>query len=227
MAKAKVLKFYFDFLSPYSYLAFQNCRNLIQKYPQRVAPALKPVFLPALLKIWGQKGPAEIPHKRKAMYHDLLRYSKFHRLPFCIPPRHPFNPLLPLRLSLCLEGEDRILLCSEFFDYCWGKGLDISDTGVAIQVLEKCRFDHKKMIKLADSREVKDLLKMETEKAAEAGVFGVPTMILDGELFWGNDQFVYLERSFQGDPVIDPEEMFRWDERIEKAYSLSGLGSTK
>ena len=170
---------YFDFLSPFSYLQLVQFDRL----PDDVEVTLRPVLFAGLLGHWGHKGPAEIPAKRIHTYRWCHWYAARHGIPFRMPPAHPFNPLRPLRLAVAQSAEPATVRA--IFDAIWAEGRDPSRDDEWQALTERLR--------IADADEaiarpeVKEALKRNTEEAAGRGVFGVPTFAIGDELFWGFD----------------------------------------
>jgi 2-hydroxychromene-2-carboxylate isomerase len=190
---------YFDFVSPYSYIALHRLREI-------PAPIIyKPVLFAGLLNHWGQKGPAEIPAKRRWTYRWCEWWAKELGIPFRFPAEHPFNPLQHLRLALACECRpDAVKRISEFV---WMRGENATDPA-RFQAL--CREVSADPSALGDER-IKSLLRRNTEEAAARGVFGVPSFVADGEVFWGADAIEFLN-AFLADPkVLRNEEMHRLD----------------
>ncbi len=188
---------YFDFVSPYSYLAFHRLKEF------SIPIALKPVLFAGLLKHWGQKGPAEIPAKRKWTYRSCVWEARKLGVPFRFPALHPFNPLPHLRLALA-AGCTREAVTA-IFDFVWATGEDAADTARFASLCERLKIDP------AKHPEAKDLLRRNTEEAMARGVFGVPSLVADGEVFWGADA-VDFAKAFLADPsVLRNEEMRRVD----------------
>jgi 2-hydroxychromene-2-carboxylate isomerase len=192
---------YFDFISPFAYIGLHRLKEL----PADLAIEFRPVLFAAMLNHWGQKGPAELPTKRRYSY----RWSHWTAinlgLPFKFPAAHPFNPLHHLRLAIaCGSKPDAV---RKIFDSIWTTGEDASDQR-RFSVL--CDELHVTADALA-APEVKETLKKNTDAAIQKGVFGVPTIAVDGELFWGADSMVFL-RAFLADPaILKNEEMKRLD----------------
>lgn len=197
----RALSFYFDFVSPYSYIAFKRLREL----PGDVAVELKPVLFAGLLQHVGQKGPAEIPEKRRWTYRWCTWWAKEHGIPFRFPASHPFNPLHHLRLALA-AGPSRENV-GKIFDSIWTSGAEASDAAAFTELLQRLGIDPARL----GAPEVKEALRKNTEAAAARGVFGVPTCEVDGELFWGADALGFV-KAFLADPsVLRNDEMRRAD----------------
>lgn len=187
------IEWYFDFVSPFAYLQLERFDRLRAGLEVR----LRPVVLGALLEHWGTKGPAEIPEKRRFTYRYVQWLAERSGVPMRMPPAHPFNPIRPLRLCLALSCEADAV--RTIFRYVWRDGGDVaSDQGWA----RLCRLLG---VPDADVRvqdpEVKKELRRNTERACRLGIFGVPTFVIDGELFWGVDA-TELALEFLDDPEL-------------------------
>src|SRR5688572_16438450 len=168
---ANSIDWYFDFVSPYSYLALHRLREL------RSPVVYKPVLFAGILNHWGQKGPAEIPAKRKWTYRNCVWEAQRLGLPFRFPALHPFNPLPHLRLALAAGCTPHAV--GKIFDFVWTTGEDASDAARFASLCAELGADPSKR------PEVKDLLRKNTDEAMSRGVFGVPSFVIGGEVFWG------------------------------------------
>ena len=184
---------YFDFLSPFSYLQLTQFDRL----PPDVDVACRPVLFAGLLGHWGHKGPAEIPAKRVHTYRWCHWYAGRHGIPFRMPPAHPFNPLRPLRLAVAHDGDPALVRA--VFDAIWAEGRDPS-RDEAWQALTE-RLGITGADEVIARPEIKDRLRKSTEEAAKRGVFGVPTFAIGEELFWGLDA-TDLVLDYLNDPAL-------------------------
>lgn len=197
----RALGLYFDFVSPYSYIAFKRLHEL----PRDVTVELKPVLFAGLLQHFGQKGPAEIGVKRRWTYRWCTWWAGELGIPFRFPASHPFNPLHHLRLAIA-AGPSRENV-GRIFDAIWTTGAEASDPAVFKTLAKALGVDEAKLA----SAEVKDALRKHTEDAAARGVFGVPIWEVDGELFWGADAIGFV-KAFLADPkALQNKEMRRAD----------------
>jgi 2-hydroxychromene-2-carboxylate isomerase len=145
------------------------------------------------------------------------RIAKSLGLKLGFPPSHPFNPLLPLRVTVAImEKDDPHLLKSavaSIFEACWMRSQDVTNEEVLLQVLRSVRgLNAEDALARAHTQPVKDTLRGLTEAAADAGVFGVPTFVVDDELFWGQDQVPFILDKLDGkDPFrgVDIDEIIR------------------
>lgn len=173
------LRWYFDFVSPYSYLHWQKLKQL----PQFAQIQPVPIAFGAVLHHLGNLGPAEIPAKRRFIYRQLLWTAQAEGTPLRFPPGHPFNPLPALRL--CLAAGTSTQAVDVLFDWIWRDGNAADSTDALREPAARLGIED------ADSAiaepAVKEQLRRNTEAAIAAGMFGVPTLAIDDELFWGND----------------------------------------
>jgi 2-hydroxychromene-2-carboxylate isomerase len=161
----------------------------------------KPVLFAGLLNHWGQKGPAEIPAKRQWTYRWCTWWARSLGIPFRMPAAHPFNPLPHLRLALACGS--RMEAVKRIFEWVWMNGENASDEQ---RFAALCRELGVEPDQLA---EVKDLLKKNTEEAAARGVFGVPSFVIDGEVFWGADAIDFVNAFLRDPATVRNEEMLR------------------
>ncbi|HVN43896.1 MAG TPA: 2-hydroxychromene-2-carboxylate isomerase [Steroidobacteraceae bacterium] len=171
----------FDVISPFAYLALPRLAEL----PPQVELRIVPVLLAALLDQFGQRGPAEIPSKRRFTYRFVLWRARRLGLPLRMPPAHPFNPLAALRLVIAAGSDVRAagtVLQAAFRD-----GRDLSDAAVIADLAAQLEVRDPQGA-LADPV-LKQRLRENTQWAAAQGVFGVPTLVIGPELFWGHDAF--------------------------------------
>lgn len=190
------MRFYFDFISPYAYLAWTQLRTRPDLTPV-------PILFAGLLEAHGTRGPAEVPAKRRYIFRDTLRTARRLGVPFAPPPAHPFNPLLALRVA-SLPTTPRSVI-DALFSAVWGGGHGVTDPA------EVARIAGESAITEANTPENKQRLRQQTDDAIARGVFGVPTIEVDGELFWGVDSIANLDAYLRGDGAIDPADIARWE----------------
>jgi 2-hydroxychromene-2-carboxylate isomerase len=203
------IEFWFDFISPYAYLAWQRIHAVAEAHGRELV--YRPVLFAGLLNHWGQLGPAEIPPKREFVFRQVSRRAAALSVPLLPPPSHPFNPLLGLRLaSLELAPAQQRRLIDLLYRATWGGGPGITDPSVVAGLLDQAGFAGEQLIAEAQSPASKQRVLDRGAEAIAAGVFGVPTMIVDGELFWGDDSFAELEQVLRGEDTLDRVGMARW-----------------
>ena len=190
----KQITFYLDFISPYAYLAFEKLPQALMGHSYSVT--YKPVLFAALLKHHGQLGPAEIPSKRDWTYRQILWLAKEQGIELQFPASHPFNPLALLRLALACDalGLPNRYVCETLFRHVWRGGAEATEAE-RLKLLTQQLEPHRPV----DSEEVKALLKTHTDEAIARGVFGVPTVAVDGKLFWGFDALPMLKQYLDED----------------------------
>lgn len=192
---------YFDPISPYVYLLLSG----LDRLPADVVVRPVPVLLAALLSHSGTKGPAEIPAKRLHTYRQCAWLARARNIPFCMPPRHPFNPLAALRL-LCALGPtlEQARIASRFV---FGRGRDPS-TDEGLNELGR-ELGVEEPESLATAPASKDRLRANTEDALATGIWGVPTLRIGGALFWGADSLPMMLDFLQDPGLFETSEMKR------------------
>jgi 2-hydroxychromene-2-carboxylate isomerase len=195
----KHLRFSFDVVSPYAYLAFERMPQVMEGVSYEVS--YEPILFAGLLQHWGQKGPAEIEPKREWTYRQVMWLGHSLGVPVQMPAQHPFNPLVLLRLLLASAPAGYTpnrWACEQVLRHVWRGGADANDAerlAALTQVLSPQRDP--------SGTEVKDELKAATAEAAARGLFGVPTIEVDGRAFWGLDGLEMLSAYLRGDTWFD------------------------
>lgn len=183
-----MITWYFDLVSPYAYLALPAVEALAARRPLW----FRPVVLGAILAHWGGLGPAEIPPKRRHTYRHVQFLADRAGLPLRFPPAHPFRSLDALR-GLATADEPGPAAVRAAFDHIWAHGGDPAD------------------LPGSTDPAAKDRLRGWTDEAIAAGVFGVPSLVTGGEVFWGLDALPMAE-AFLADPgLFRTGEMARLD----------------
>ncbi len=206
----KTVDFYWDYLSHNAYLAWTQLPPLLAQFELTLRPV--PVLFAGLLKAHGQLGPAEIRPKALWMIRDVLR--KAHRLgvPMRPPASHPFNPLLPLRVTTALQGDvSQQGVISALFRAVWVEALDVTDAAVVHAILTTEGVDADAVLQAAGSSVVKQQLAVATADAVEAGVFGVPSLRVSGTLFFGYDDFENLRCFLRGEDPLAAADLKAWE----------------
>jgi len=186
------MELFIDFISPYAYLAAEK---IAQLDPQAT---VTPILLAALLNHNQQKGPAEIPDKRRYTFKHVSRVAHEHGLSIQPPPAHPFNPLLPLRLATLRP--DLIL---PIFRQCWREGQAIDTPESLLPLCDAATLEK--------ASEARQKLRENTERALVLGVFGVPSVLAGQEVFWGFDSFPHIRPFLEGKDPVDPALMQKWE----------------
>jgi 2-hydroxychromene-2-carboxylate isomerase len=192
---------YFDFVSPFAWLQWPQVKALAGER----AVALRPILFAGVLDRVGQKGPAEIPAKREFIYRHVLWRARQVGYPLRFPPRHPFNPLAALRL--CIAAGSDVRAVEAIFDWIWGQGRE-GDTVEALAPVAERLGIADAAAAVADPA-VKARLKANFDAAMAEGVFGVPTLAIDGRLFWGSDAHDFALACLRDPALWDDAEMRR------------------
>ena len=195
----KEIHFFFDFISPYAWLAFKALPQSLEGISYRVH--YHPVVFGAMLKHHGQLGPAEMPGKRDWTYRQVMWLAKQQGTDLQMPASHPFNSLSLLRLAVAASdnGEPNRYVVESIFKHVWCTGLEASDAerleALQLHLLSQAHLS----LKDPQSVEVKQLLQQQTQQAIDLGLFGVPSMVVNGQVFWGQDALPMLRAYLQGD----------------------------
>lgn len=186
---------YFDFVSPFAYL---QCERL-EQLPKSARVRYRPVLFAGLLNHHGQKGPAEIDSKRAFTYRFVLWQAQRQGVKLRLPPQHPFNPLSLLRLAIAADCAPEVV--RNIFRFVWRDGR-LADNPIEWAELVDT-LDLRAAAALVSTPEVKQRLRANTDEAIARGVFGVPTLVVGEELFWGNDATDMALAFLSGDPLFD------------------------
>jgi 2-hydroxychromene-2-carboxylate isomerase len=193
----KHLTFWFDPISPYAWLAFEQLPQALEGLSYSVD--YRPVLFAGLLGHWGQKGPAEIEPKRAWTFRHVHWLAHAHGIPMDTPAQHPFNPLPLLRLALAAGPNRRVV--ETVLHHAWRGGADADDatrlSALAVELAPR---------RDAGCAQIKAELRQATDHAIAQGVFGVPTIVCDGRHFWGAEALPMLRAAILGDPWFDGPE---------------------
>lgn len=198
---ARTVDWYFDFISPFSYLQTARFKDL----PGDVEIRFRPILFAGLLKHYETRGPAEISPKRIFIYRQCHWLAQRMGVPFRMPPAHPFNPLKALRLCIAL-GSTRDVV-EAIFRAVWRDG-HVPDNahGWAFIATAVGVDDADDLIR---SPGVKDTLYANLNDAIAADVFGVPTFVACGAPFWGVDATDFFLSVLNDPTILDSSEMRR------------------
>ncbi|MEE2901698.1 MAG: 2-hydroxychromene-2-carboxylate isomerase [Myxococcota bacterium] len=195
--------FYFDFLSPYSYIASQ----LIQARYQELDLDYRPVVLGSILSKRGVAGPGEIPERRRIGLEDALLLAQHYGFNFEGPPTHPFNSIYALRSVCAVEDKSlRKALVHRYFSLAWEEGKSLEDLGHLRACLKELGIEHDPE-EVATSRQYRSMLKSNTKEALGLGVWGVPSFTVDNLVFFGHDRLSLLQAYLSGKIQKQPEKL--------------------
>jgi 2-hydroxychromene-2-carboxylate isomerase len=206
----RAIRFYFDFISHNAYLAWTQIKPLAARFERDVKPV--PVLFAGFLDAHGQMGPAEIQPKARWMTRNVLRKAAVLGVPIKPPYSHPFNPLLPLRVvSAPMGADEQLALIDALFDAVWVESRNVGDPDVVVEIIDRAGLDGEGLVGQSYEDDTKQTLRKETESAIALGAFGVPTMTVDGELFWGLDDLAFLEAFLDGSDPLPLEQWPDWE----------------
>jgi 2-hydroxychromene-2-carboxylate isomerase len=202
------LRFFFDYVSPYAYLAWTQLPALAERHGRTLEPV--PVLFAGVLNALGTMGPAEVKPKRFYIYKHTWRLAHELGVPFVMPEAHPFNPLLALRVTAAVrDAEARHRLVSALYAAAWAGGGGVVDPERVGAVVASVGLDARELLEAARTPAVKDEVRRNTEELLALEGFGVPTVVADGELFFGVDSLGHLERFLRGEDPLTREELER------------------
>lgn len=189
------IAFYFDFASPYGYLASTRIDGLAEKHGRRAD--WRPMMLGAAMKVTGGRPLPQIPMRDDYSRRDVPRFARYLGVPFKFPPVMPIVTLAAARAFYwCRERDPELArrLAQALFHAHFGEGRDIAQPEQVAEVARTLDIDEQDLLQAVQAPEVKERLKAETAAALQAGVFGSPFFIIDGEPFWGADRLDQLDR---------------------------------
>jgi len=193
----KRVRFYFDLLSPYAWLALREAEPFAERHG--ISWDMRPVVFAKLLEAHRLVGPAEVEAKRLYTWFDVARLAARAGAPLVGPPAHPFRSLEALRAVCAVRGdEQRLRLARSFADATWSEGADLTRQEDRRCAIASCGHDPTEVERRILEDDVKLELREMTGDAIDRGVFGVPTFEFEGELFWGQDRLPYLGEALDG-----------------------------
>ena len=182
------IDFYFDPISPYAYLAFERLPEALQGLSYSVS--YRPVLFAGMLARYGQKGPAEIEPKRAWTFRQVAWQAHELGIKLQTPAEHPFNPLALLRLTVAcaaIGDTPNRHVCEQVLRHVWRGGGSANDAARLAELTARLAPARR-----AEDADVKQALKNATDQAIALGVFGVPSLVVDGKVFWGLDALPML-----------------------------------
>ena len=184
-------EFYFDFGSPYSFLAHNEIRRIEKENSIKIQ--YMPILLGGLFELVGTKANADIPIKGKYMIKDCKLWAEKYNIKFKFNNYFPIMTLNLMRGVLVAEkkgfSENFI---NEVFDSIWKHGLDLNDNQIFEKVLKTLNINPKTFLMESADHKIKDELKKRTTEAFTKGIFGAPSFIINNKLFWGQDRLEFV-----------------------------------
>ena len=192
----KSFDFFFDFISPYSYLAHKQIRKI--EYQYKIEISYMPILLGGLLNLAEIKAPAFIPTKAKFMIKDCKLFAEKLNIKFKFNSYFPIQSLNLMRGVLIARKENKTsLYIDKFFDACWKDGLNLNDQEIVDKILEDLNFNLEAFKLKISEQKIKDELKKRTKDAYLKGVFGIPSFIINNKMFWGQDRLEFVLKEAQ------------------------------
>ena len=191
---AESIDFYFEFASPYGYLASTQIDQIGARHGREVA--WHPIMLGAAFKETGARPLMQTPLKGPYLLHDVPRFARLLGVPFEKPAVMPANSLAASRACVWLQADDRALakrLAKAVFRAHWGEGRDIGTPEQVAEIATLLGIEPSALLAAVADPAIKERLKQATATAIERGVFGSPFIFVDGEPFWGADRLVQIE----------------------------------
>ena len=185
----KSIDFYFDFISPYSYLAYKKLQSL--KTFKKLNINYRPILLGGLHKLGGITAPAFNERKMKNMKNDCELIATKNNIKFKWNTKFPINSLYLMRGYLVIKNEFQKKFFDNCFDAYWKNNIDISNEKNIKEILDQSKFNSKNFFDDIQKIEIKDELKKLTNDAFEKDIFGAPTFIVNNKIFWGQDRLDY------------------------------------
>ena len=189
---AKTVEFYFDFGSPYSYLAYKALPAIAAARGAQIL--WRPMLLGGVFKATGNHSPAEIAAKSAWMQRDMERWAARYGAAFKRNPHFPINTLTLMRgaAGMQLRGMDFGKYAETIFCAMWAEPRNLGDAQELAAVLREAGFDPSEFQSLVNDATVKERLRQQTEEAVARGVFGAPTFFVGDEMFWGQDRLDFV-----------------------------------
>ena len=185
----KSIDFYFDFISPYSYLAYKKL-NLLNKN-NKINVKFKPILLGGLHNLGGIVAPAFNERKMKNMKNDCELIALKNKISFTWNIKFPVNSLYLMRGYIAINNENKKKFFDSCFDAYWKDNIDISVTENVDKILDNCEIDKDIFKNDIRKQEIKDKLKYFTKSAFDKDIFGAPTFVVNDKIFWGQDRLEY------------------------------------
>ena len=187
----KPFEFYFDFISPYSFLAHKKIRIIEKKNSIKIK--YKPILLGGLHNLHSIKAPAFIPAKAKHMIRDCKLIAEENKIKFKFNSYFPIRSLNLMRGVIVAEEDNFKSHYIDFiFNAIWEDGLNMNDENVVYKVLKNLNINPKTFFLRSTSSSVKDSLRLKTSEAFKKGIFGAPTFVSNNKIFWGQDRLKFV-----------------------------------
>ncbi|AHY45896.1 2-hydroxychromene-2-carboxylate isomerase [Rubrobacter radiotolerans] len=197
----KTVEFYYDLVSPYSYLARGRVAGICESVGAELV--MRPAFLGGVHKLSGNQAPVAVPLKGRHAVKDIHRWARYYGLAMRFPEPFPFRTMTTMRAAVYCEEIGRLdEFNREAFRLYWEEGgapegLEADESGPLKEVARRVGLDPEELLDAAGTDRVKVRLKEKTEAAVERGVFGMPTFFVGEEMFWGNDRLHFVQEALR------------------------------
>ena len=188
----KHIEFYFDFISPYTYLGHRRIEN----EGSGINFNYKPILLGGLHKLWNITPQAYIEPKKEFMIMDCKMVSKKFKIDFIFNSKFPLNTIKLMRGCLVLENDQLKEYIKLVFDAYWKNNEDVNDNKVLSKILNQIDIKLEEFEDRIEKNDVKEKLKKFTSDAFKKKIFGAPTFVINNKNFWGQDRFEYAIEEF-------------------------------
>ena len=187
----KSFDFYFDFVSPYSFLAHKEIKRIERKNSIKIK--YQPILLGALHNLHGIKAPAFIPAKAKHMIRDCKLIAERNKIKFRFNSYFPIRSLNLMRGVIVAEEDNyKSFYIDSIFNSIWQDGLNLNDENINQKILKNLNVNPKTFLLRSASSSIKDSLKKRTNEAYEKGIFGAPSFVSNNKIFWGQDRIEFV-----------------------------------
>ena len=194
---SKRLEYFFDYVSPFSYLADSQLPALVERTGAELC--YRPFLLGGVMKASGNSPPFSVPAKGRYVLLDSQRWAARYGLPLHPNPHFPVNTVLPLRAALVLQEDGGFPAYHDaLFKAMWSEGQNVADAAVLRTLLEKLGIDADHVFARCQEPPIKDSLRANTDEAVERGAFGAPTFFVGDQIFFGNDRLDFVEAALRG-----------------------------
>jgi len=192
----KPFDFFFDFISPYSYLAHKQIRKLEKE--NNIKINYKPILLGGLHKLAGVTAAAFIPSKTKYMIRDCKMIAEKHNIKFKFNTNFPINSLALMRGIFIAQNKKKLdQYIDFFFDAYWEDGLNLNSDKILNSILTNLNINFNEFQLIITDQKIKNKLTAQTNEAYNKGVFGAPSFIINNKLFWGQDRLEFVLKEAQ------------------------------
>ena len=187
----KPFEFYFDFGSPYSFLAHKKIREI--ETVNSIKIKYMPIFLGGIFKLAGNKANIDIPTKGKYMIKDCKLWAEKYNITFKFNNYFPIDTLSLMRCVIVAQNKGfEQNFINNVFDAIWRDGLNLNDNVIVEKLLKNLEINPKTFLIESIDIKIKETLKKETDNAFEKGIFGAPSFIVNNKIFWGQDRLEFV-----------------------------------